>query len=245
MSSSEKPANAEAHGQEKAEKVESEGQLGNASKKVYAFGTRVLNFARRRGEPIDTGNAGERRPFWRDLPLLFSGLFAKDLPTRRASFFFFIVVLIALTIPVVSLRRHFHRKALEQKRVADIMMERDMADWKKESEVEKRRDSIVTLGSFVVELKKLPNQPRNSLSVGLAEVEIVLLCDGKKTRDSILESMVQIRSHLSDVLTAMDREELLSKEGKRRLREMLRKDLNNWLPEGKVQEVYIPKLLEN
>jgi flagellar basal body-associated protein FliL len=48
---------------------------------------------------------------------------------------------------------------------------------------------------------------------------------------------------MTNVFVALDREDLLSREGKRKLKNIIIKKLNGWLPHGKVEDLHYSKLL--
>lgn len=211
--------------------------------KIKARFHKIPDFIRKKGESIDSRNDAERRAFWKDLPLLLSGLFSKDPPTRRVSILFFLASFLICVIPLIALDRYFHKRSVVAQKKAKILMQRALAEEEKKSLIEKRNESRISLGSYVVTLKDRPNQSHYSKIENLAELEIVVVCDGKETRDFMAASKVRVRSHLLSVLTTLDREELLSKEGKKRLREMLKRSLNDWLSEGKILELYFSKVV--
>lgn len=120
---------------------------------------------------------------------------------------------------------------------------------KKQADEAKLRHSTQSLGVFSIELKAPPkdadgNTPKRSKSVmDLAEVEIIVECDEKETCDFIEDRMPLVRNEVTGLFTAMERDDLLSREGKRKLRNKIQAKLNLWLPSGKVQNIYFTKLI--
>jgi flagellar basal body-associated protein FliL len=184
-----------------------------------------------------------------DFPQIFPSLFSTDRPTRRMSFFFFLSLAGLIFVSGYAFQRYWSSKRLirmmEDQRIArrmKVMEEKDVAE-------AKRRDSVLNLGSFTLELKAIAHQAlRAGVGVGIvnmAEVEIVILCDGTDTRDYIEEHVIQARNQMTNVFTAIDREELLSREGKRRIKGSIIRRLNQWLPRGKVEDLYFSRLSVN
>ena len=120
---------------------------------------------------------------------------------------------------------------------------------KKQSEEAKLRHSTQSLGVFSIELKGPPkdaegNTPKRAKSVmDLAEVEIIVECDEKETCEFIEDRMPLVKNEVTGLFTAMEREDLLSREGKRKLQNRILSKLNLWLPTGKIQKVYFTKLI--
>lgn len=77
----------------------------------------------------------------------------------------------------------------------------------------------------------------------IAELELVVECDSPDTHTYIEENLVQARNQLTDIFLSMERDDLLSREGKRKLKKRLIERLNGWMPRGKIQNVFFAKLV--
>lgn len=133
---------------------------------------------------------------------------------------------------------------LHRKNVADQSAQQLGEFLRKQAEEAKHKASQVAIGSFYIEIKKHPDAPaRTPPGVShLAEIELVLDCDEKGTRDYIEAHQPQVRNELTNVFLATDREELMSRDGKKRLKKAVMDRMNQWLPKGTVKDVYITKL---
>jgi flagellar basal body-associated protein FliL len=107
----------------------------------------------------------------------------------------------------------------------------------------KRFSSTLGLGTFTVELKEVPGHAGAWAVMNLAEVEIFIECDGSETRSYLDEHLTLARDQVTGVFTALNREDLMTREGKAKLRRLIIKKLNEILPQGKVEELYFSKLL--
>jgi flagellar basal body-associated protein FliL len=181
---------------------------------------------------------------------VFRAIGSKDGPTRWMSLAFVLSAVALVGTLYVGGKRWWERgpgnpkKAREQNEQAARMSE----FIKKQSEDAKTRAAIVSLGSFTIELKD-PETPdgkparRVSGVMNMAEIEIVLDCGERDTRIWVEENMAAVKNQLTNVLTPVERDELFTREGKKRLRKRMMDKLNSWLPHGKVQDIYFPKLV--
>lgn len=113
----------------------------------------------------------------------------------------------------------------------------------KEKEEKSLLQSRLELGRFLIELLPDPNLPANTpVTLNLAEVHITIECDSRETCKSLETQMTQIKDQLTNVLLPMDRNVLLTAQGKLDLRENIKQRLNRWLKSGKIENVYFTTL---
>lgn len=79
----------------------------------------------------------------------------------------------------------------------------------------------------------------------MAELEITVECDDKDTRYYIEENLPRARDQITGILTSLDRDDMLTRDGKKKLKKKLIDQLNMWLPKGKVEELFISNQLLN
>jgi flagellar basal body-associated protein FliL len=103
--------------------------------------------------------------------------------------------------------------------------------------------SMLNLGLFTIALKPVAERPTTGSFVNMAEVEIFAECDGKETQEYLEENLAQARNQLNGVFLSVDREELLTRDGKRKFKKRILELLNGWLPHGKIRAVYFSKLV--
>jgi flagellar basal body-associated protein FliL len=183
---------------------------------------------------------------------LFRSLRSPDGPTRRMAFFFFLSLGALIGLGIVTVER---KVRLKHEREAEALAAREDAELRaheaellvKSGEAPSEHAEPVrmfSLGQFTIELKPLEGQPaKGGGFTNMAEVEIVVDCDSPETRTYIEDNLVAARGQVTDVFVSMDREELLSREGKRRLKKKIIERLNGWVPRGKVQAVFFSKLV--
>ena len=104
---------------------------------------------------------------------------------------------------------------------------------------------VVTLkiGKFKIELLPAPGQEKMLGVVNMAEVEIVLECDQKETCKYMEDNLPKVRDQIASILTAVERNEILSPEGKKRLKRGILRKVNLWLPIGKVRNLFFTNLV--
>jgi flagellar basal body-associated protein FliL len=178
---------------------------------------------------------------------VLGGLSSPDRPTRNAALLF-VVSLMGVVGVFIAGGVHFWqvRKDLQAK-FADTGEQGENPNnfLKKQAEGAKRKFSIQDLGTFTIELKPIPGARPAPGVMNLAEIELQAECDEKETCDTLEEELARARNEVASVFTAMARDDLISKEGKRQLKKKIQDRLNGWLPKGRVEEIYISKLVIN
>ncbi len=212
---------------------------------LQAFMYQLIQLMRGRSQVSSLILVLEKNVFFSQIIFLFKGCVSSDRSTRWVSrvffgaFFCLLIVFFQFMVRVQQANRLDALKANQLK--ARNLLETE----RKASEIELRRSSLVSFGSFVVELKEdLPEpQPKVRLRTKMVELEIVAFCDSSQTRNFLFDHLEQVRSQVTAVLGPVSRSELLSVEGKRQLKELLKKRLNHWLPMGKISDLYIPRMI--
>lgn len=183
--------------------------------------------------------------FWSaGLKEIGQGLFSKDFEVWRMSIFFFLSILGIGGVAGIFLddvwdqaKEHRHHEIVQQETVDTRKKLHD------QRELEKNRQ--LSLGNFTIELKPQSAQQGTHPKLFLATIEFVAQCDSLQTRLYLESHLLQVRGTLSGYLTSMDRGDLLSSEGKIRLRRFLLEKLNHWLSEGQIEELHITQLVVN
>ncbi len=104
------------------------------------------------------------------------------------------------------------------------------------------RDATVALGDFEVTLVGLGNGQKE---VKL-ELDVAVEFDSAETGRWVAANKSPVRSEVlgaAATLTGFTREDLLTPEGKARVRERIRDRLDQWLPSGKVKGIYFSRFL--
>ena len=107
----------------------------------------------------------------------------------------------------------------------------------------KWKNTTLGLGDFVIDLKRKGDEVKAPGVNNMASLEIFIECDTRETCEYIEGSSVQARSQVSNALIQIDREELLSKDGKRKIKKAIIDRLNTWLPKGRIENLYVTKLV--
>ena len=176
---------------------------------------------------------------------LFGAFASPDRLTRRMAHFLALCFIgIALVGFYASRRVAFFRHFGKNMTLGSDEQAKNLGEFfAKQSNINAARLATVAMGSFVVELKELPDQKKIPGYMNMAELEIILECDTRVTAIFIQDHLLQARDQITNIFVATDREQFLSSEGKKRLRRAMVEKLNAWLPKGKVRELYFNKLL--
>ncbi len=182
-----------------------------------------------------------------DLPQMVEGIVSQDDPTRKMTLLFLassaMAVLTALggvmylVSPDPEKPKQLSAVQQEAKQIGEFMQ--------KQANIAKQGSTNLALGTFTIELNPVPGMKPAPGVLNLAEVEIFLQLDTRETRDYMLAHQIKLRNQITKSMQAVDREELLTLQGKKRFKGKIQKNLNEWLPEGKVEEVFFSKLLVN
>ena len=180
---------------------------------------------------------------------MLKGLGSSDVPTRKGSVFFVMSVVGMFLVIGVSVDRYGQIRA-EKRRIA-LRHEEELRKQKefmqKQTDETLAKSTMASLGRFYIELKQKEEETAPTRGVAavfhLAEMDIVAHCDVKATCDLMEKYVDQVRDQINPLFEKMEREELLTREGKRRIKKMVMERINSWLPSGKVDDVFISRLI--
>jgi flagellar basal body-associated protein FliL len=194
------------------------------------------------------------RVLGKDLAVLVGGVLSRDRGERLASWTFILSsvgALMVLTGGIVWAVRENRRQRGEDPQSATG---KNLAQFLQQQADEAKQGKVMTvsLGLFTVELKQtLPTRAvetaRKLGVVQAAELEVILECASESACEYLGKAMPQARSEVVSALVGLERDDLLSREGKRRIRKLIQERLNQWLSghgvEGKVENVYLGRLV--
>jgi flagellar basal body-associated protein FliL len=176
------------------------------------------------------------RPGLMDIP---RGLVSPDQQTRRMTVWFFVCLVGMGMICFLATLRIYHR--LTAVKVGAGAQE-DGQPETAEKPV-KPEDLSIPLGSFTVGLKPMVGKKATKQAANMASIDIVFQCDEPKTREYIEKNMIRVRDQINRVFSVMDREELMSVEGKRDLSAKIIRAVNQWLPKGKIKKIFFSRFI--
>lgn len=158
---------------------------------------------------------------------------------------FFASLLSAGVVASIAWRhsRELKRQREEQMSEAERESRHLSSFFEKQAEDARRKVTTLPLGSFTLELTRMSGQRPAPGVRNLAEIDIVVECDSRATCREIEDRMTEVRNQLTNVFTALDREEIMSVAGKQRIKRSLMERVNAWLPDGKVNNVFFSKLI--
>lgn len=174
---------------------------------------------------------------WAALVLVIKSISSPDYPTRRMTVFFYLAVAgIVVSAALGVYRWKFLRSdpPLSEKDKVALQLAKML---KAHTEEAKKKQATTNLGIFTVEVK------RGNASAGQAELEIVAECNSTDTCEFVEGNLTRARDEISSVLVALDREEILSREGKIKIQRLIIERLNKLLPRGKVINLYFSRFI--
>jgi flagellar basal body-associated protein FliL len=178
---------------------------------------------------------------------VFQGLSSPDVPTRNAAILF-VLSLAGIVFVLILAGSYFwqSRKLMHDELANTGDAGKNFGEFiRKQSEEAKRKYTFQSLGTFNIELKPVDSEVKAKGVMNMAEVEIQAQCDKKETCEFLEDQSAKVKDEVTQVFTAMERDELLSKEGKKRMKKKIIDRLNLFLTEGKVENLFFSKLIIN
>lgn len=173
------------------------------------------------------------------LMYLVTSIISPDGPTRRAGILFYIASFSTIAIAWTAVKVMTSPKPKEGMQNTEEVG--DFLD--RQAEFARRKASTIDLGEFTFDVKHRADEPKPKGVFGLAVITLMAECDAKETCQ-ILESQIPIvRNHVLNALSNIEREELLSRDGKKKVRKAVMDRLNTWLPRGRVDQIYVTKMV--
>lgn len=170
-----------------------------------------------------------------------NGLFSKEPSVKPMSWLFLLSSLglvTSLTVFFVHLGRDHKEEVVSHSKTAQ------------KSELDDEENQKVSrthhLGSFTVSLKSDDDQAKIERAAGVVnmiEFDAFMECDEDATCAWLTKHEEKMRDHLLRNLSLLYRDDALTKEGKKKLRESMIQILNSMLPKGEVKAIYFSKLI--
>lgn len=176
--------------------------------------------------------------------LILLGLRSPDRLTRWFSMLFFLSLIGLITVGVLGVRRYTNLQSAKELLTAQSDSARNMGDFiRKQSEIAKLKFNTQPLGKFIVELKPIEGAQPVAGVLNMAEIEITVITDNRDTCSYLDDNLAIARNEVTNGLVGLERDDVVTREGKRRLKHALIERLNNWLPSGKVEELYFSRIV--
>ncbi|MCM2324185.1 MAG: flagellar basal body-associated FliL family protein [Oligoflexia bacterium] len=178
---------------------------------------------------------------------ILRGLVSPDRPTRWMSLFFLCSVLGVVAVVAVVAARYSRYQATHKSGLSGVEQTTKQINefLRKQAEDARQRASLLPIGGFVVEFRPMPGKRLPPGAMNMAQLDLVIECDSKETRDLLQEQQPKVRNQISTALMGLDRDEVMTRDGKRKLRKSIVDNINVWLPRGKATDVFLTRFLIN
>ena len=165
------------------------------------------------------------------LSTLFLSPFSKDADTRKMGRTFYFGVLIGV-LTLMWANGSFTKRVVEEVKKEEGLVALDI-DY-----------PAVYVGAFFIPFRRAPVAAKFNEPLDMAKADIVVACDSTTTCDYLEKYIDYVKDQIIKAIGShqLDREELLSFEGKQKIKEEILKRLNNWLKHGEVKEVTFTRL---
>lgn len=182
---------------------------------------------------------------------LVESIQSPDAPTRQMTYLFFASLFglfVVIGIGFFKYREFQHWKATESPEALAKQKEERLAK-KNEEDRKKRQRFMLPVGEISVELRATAQSPRIEGTLNIATIGFVFECDTEETCLFFEDKKDQVRHQITVFLTTVDRLEMLSREGKRKIKKAVLERVNAWVgsieAESKFNAVYISSLIIN
>ncbi len=194
---------------------------------------------------------------WGILKEMLGSFRTGDPRTRRMVVVFVFSILSVVGVSVLSIYRVIsvvreHQQAQRERDAAQSMSE----FFARQADESQKKSFTAILGEFSFEVKDSPTYRDPEMSeaefrrlqasagvVQVAEAEIMVECTTEETCHFIEKALPVVRNYVTNVLIEIEREELMTREGKRRVRKQIADRINGWLGSPRVTNVYFSKLV--
>lgn len=171
---------------------------------------------------------------------LLLGVKSPDWATRLASAISLILLVFTLMTCGAGVRYLLQQRALRQseamKNDPELQKARDLVE--KRAQDEKRKKNTFVLGNFRTSLTSHGDASKRAMTLNLVELEVVIECDSLATRQYIEENIIPAQHQVATSFNDLRDSDLMTADGKRRLRRTIMYKLNTWLPKGKVEDLF-------
>lgn len=197
-------------------------------------------------------NLNEKRKIFtrKNLKDLFLGLLSPDRPTRKMTVFFYLSLFVFIAL-MGSFGKNWYRSVVAKKKVETALLveAEKKAPWVLKA---KEKDLIklqLNLGEFMLELRPRQEEAGDAKGtkvyskdhMNIATIELIAECDTVDTCHFVEEHIVQVRDQMILILTGLEREVLMSREGKQKVKRALIDRLNRWLGDHGISDKTLNK----
>ncbi len=170
---------------------------------------------------------------------------ASDWRSRRMAILFFLSLIgtgATLVASVQWMLSRFHPSHSQME--AERLKAEAALILKQKVDEDKKVGFQLNIGKYLVELQTEvdPKSPNYGV-VDMAEIEIVVECEEDETCAYLKSNNERMRDQVTKILVSLTKEELLSLEGKTRLKEVIKRNLMSWVGHGKIRKVFFIKVL--
>ena len=187
---------------------------------------------------------------------IYASLFSKDGATRLMAVIFFLSGMALMALVLGSLYFYFLGNPNKFKLAAvsaaehhdDLFLERTGGEVDGDYDPDAAALGFhllpsAEIGRFYFELKREQERKLRVDVLSVAEVTVVVECDLHEACRYLENNLTQIRDHLVGYFIGITEPELLSDEGKKRLKQSIMDELNLWVPQGRVKDVFFVKIM--
>lgn len=206
-----------------------------------------------------------KRSFKQAVKDLLTAVQSPDPGTRTAGRWWWVLVSVLVAVSIVGGRRSWKARQEKKAEQARLLAAVKLVDPKEmKLREEERAKRMISLGEFSLELR--PREETAEIAsnpdlkgraykdhMNLATLEIVVECETVAACELLSAQIVQVRDQLVLMFSGLERDVLMSKDGKAKLKAAIQERLNTWLdqhqekvgdqPGGKVEAVHFTQLI--
>jgi hypothetical protein len=192
--------------------------------------------------PLSARIAAQMKVLGGHLKTVKEGLKSPDSSTQRMAILFYVsiglfFVILASGIYLANYSK-LQKMAMEAEKKAHEAATHQQLEALKSplgEEVSNDKDwRTMNLGTFNIELNLRPGEKPTAGMANIAEIEVYVECDPAVSCPFLVTNRLMARDQVISLINALEKEEIMSPEGKKLLKKRIQSRLNSWLAANKV-----------
>lgn len=172
---------------------------------------------------------------------------------RRMVILFFVAVMGAFATSGKIIAFFSHREISPDEIAAKKFQEQEIEDRAKR--IAASKTIMVNMGTFLAGTsgisrvesgKGKPGGPTDRVMasvMNVVEMEVVVECNEAETCEFVEKNLDQARHQITMILTHLYRDDLMTREGKRALKQQMLDSINKWMPEGTIKNIHFVRFV--
>lgn len=171
-----------------------------------------------------------------------------DRKTRQMAVFFFITVIGVLWLTQYTIKYFDYARHSRVVQMAHLSeKQKDLKEFLKKQALEFRNTlSYADMGSFQVQMTRHTDSGLPVSGVlNVADMDLIVECDKTETCEFLKKNVERVRNEIAQVISVVDYEELLSTDGKKKIKREIAVRLSRLAGNQKIETIHFTRLILN